>query len=301
MNSMNIDNLSTTSISSSSVLFDLSIGVYSAKKTDKEASEKVSRDNNVKKRRAVKVQKDILAENPHLDAITKFAALVRKWSNSRSMPWNDNGQRILPVSIMFEHKAQLSEFEKDYWELVRLFMEDYQAAITAAAFSMAGLFKREDYPSEEVVRAKFSFNYLYSPVPEVGDFRVDIGNIAKNELVEHFQSLSNNRVQEALKDVWGRLHSSIQKIADRLTESNFDGTREDNKKTKLHAVMLTNAEETLDLMTHLNVTKDPELTSIADGLRRVIAGTDITELRKDKDARAETKRKLDDLLSKFDM
>lgn len=300
MNTMT--NISTTSISSSAVLFDLHMGNYSAKKTDKEVGKKIEAENNVKGAKKVgEYKKNLLVDNKQLEEIGKFIAKVRNWNNSHSMPWNDNGLRLLPASFMLEHKTQISEFEIEYWELVELFMSDYQSAISAAAFALGDMFKREEYPSEDVVRSKFSFTYMYSPVPEVGDFRVQVGSIAKAELIEHFEALSNSRVQDALRNVWERMHKVVQHMAERLKESNFDGTREDGKKTKLHGTMITNAQEMVEMLEHLNITKDPNLTDANNSLRRLLMGMDIDELKKDKSAREDTKRKLDDLLSKFDM
>jgi hypothetical protein len=54
------------------------------------------------------------------------------------------------------------------------------------------------------------------------------------------------------------------------------------------------------MLTHLNVTNDPELERARRGLERAIMGVDIDDIKEDEDARATLKKNVDNILSGFD-
>lgn len=289
-----------TTISSSAVLFDLSIKVFSATVTDAEVADGVAADNNAS-HKAGTYLKNLLAECKELDTIKKFAAMVRTWNKNLTMPWNDNGLRLLPMSLMLDHKAQLTEFERQYWDMVDAFLADYNTHVGAAAFTLGKMFDRSNYPTEHEVRGKFAFNKMYSPVPTAGHWMVDTNNAGLAEVVEHSMHEAHSREARAMQNVWDRMYKIVSHMADKLKESNFDGSRPDGKKTKLHDSMLNNAEDFVGLLDDLNVGKDPRLSEMGNDLRRLLAVTDLGDLKKDAGARVAAKAKLDDILNKFNL
>ena len=54
--------------------------------------------------------------------------------------------------------------------------------IAQAAASQGYLFNANDYPEIGDIMKKFSYSLQYIPLPDAGDFRVDIGNEALTEL-----------------------------------------------------------------------------------------------------------------------
>lgn len=299
MTTNTISNNATT-ISSSAVLFDLSIKVFSATVTDAEVADGVAADNNAS-HKAGTYLKNLLAECKELDTIKKFAAMVRTWNKNLTMPWNDNGLRLLPMSLMLDHKAQLTEFERQYWDMVDAFLCDYGNHVAAAAFTLGKMFDRSNYPCVTEVRNKFAFNKMYSPVPTAGHWMVDTNNAGLAEVVEHSMHEAHSREARAMQNVWDRMYKIVSHMADKLKESNFDGSRPDGKKTKLHDSMLSNAEDFVGLLDDLNVGKDPRLSEMGNDLRRLLAVTDLGDLKKDAGARVAAKAKLDDILNKFNL
>jgi hypothetical protein len=56
------------------------------------------------------------------------------------------------------------------------------------------LYNAEEYPDVEKLRDKFRFKYVFLPVPEIGDFRVDVNEEHKAELVKQFESFYEKQV-----------------------------------------------------------------------------------------------------------
>jgi len=291
---LNMHNLNTTSLHTSAVLVDLNIKIYSAKRKDDEVNADVAAKAGASEK-AGNYMKDLLAGNERLKRVVSKASEARTFNKHLSMSWNDNGIRVLPVVKMMEHKAKLDAIKIEYWDLVEEFLAHYEDDINAAAFSLGALFKREEYSSLDEVRGKFSFEYMYSPLPQSGDFRVDIGNIQKDELIEHFEHQFKSHVVDAMREPWQRLHAALTHMSKKLTD-------EDGKQSRLFKTFLSNNEELIDALKALNVVGDRDLADATREFEDLINTCDLEGLKKDEFLRKDVKAKVDDILTvyKFD-
>jgi hypothetical protein len=131
------------------------------------------------------------------------------------------------------------------------------------------------------------------PLPTSGDFRIDIGEQVKNELMQHYEAHFNERLNIAMRDVWGRLHECLSHMSERLASD-----EEGNRKV-FHGTLLTNAREMVGLLRRLNVTNDPKLEEARRDLENALTNAD-TESIKDSDYVRETvKNKVDAIINKY--
>jgi hypothetical protein len=140
----------TISIASSAMLVELSISTWTARKLDKKVSAEVDSAKGTKTN-AGNYNKNLLAGTGFLDTITKYAANARAWHISQTLPWSDNGLRLLPVSNFIAYKEQLNTLETNYKALVDKFIVAYPNLVSAAAFQLGALFDREEYPEAEKI------------------------------------------------------------------------------------------------------------------------------------------------------
>ena len=284
--------MSNISIGSSAMLVELNISTWTARKLDKKVSAEVDVAKGAKTS-AVNVNKNLLAGTGFLDTITKYAANARAWHLSQTLPWSDNGQRLLPVSNFITYKEQLGKLNENFDALVAKFIEAYPNLVSAAAFQLGDLFNRDEYPEADAIARKFKFNYNFFPVPQAGDFRVDIGEEARKEIEASCNSLSNSRIESAMKDAWSRLHEHLLRMSDRL-ESKGEG-----KQKVFRDSLVENAVELVDLLKHFNLTNDPTMEQARLDLRDAINDHDAQDLRDNFVAREAVKSKVDEILGKF--
>jgi hypothetical protein len=83
------------SIASSAMLVELSISTWTARKLDKKVSTQVDNDNGAKTK-VVNANKNLMAGTGVLENLVKYAANARAWHLSQTLPWTDNGSRLLP-------------------------------------------------------------------------------------------------------------------------------------------------------------------------------------------------------------
>lgn len=280
-------------IQTSSMLVELNISCWTARKLDRRVSEEVDA-NKATKARAGNYNKNLLAGTNLLDSIVKYAANARAWHNNQTLPWSDKGTRLLPVVNFITYKQQLNQLESNYNRLVTSFLDAYPNLVSAAAFNLGSLFNREDYPEVDRVASKFGFSYFFTPVPDAGDFRIDINNSIQNELEQQFNSQFERRVEGAMRDVWDRLHDVLLHMKDRLTDE------EDGKRKNFHKTMLENANQLIEILPALNITKDAKLEDARKDLIKALQGLETDDLKDNPTTRLDVRTQVDEILSKFE-
>lgn len=280
-------------LSTSAMLVELNISSWTARKLDKKVSEEVDA-NKATKTRAGNYHKNLLAGSQALEAVIKYHNNVRLWHHRQTLPWNDAGARIITMENFLPYKEQLTECENNFNRLVNNFIVSYPTLISAAAFQLGDLFNRDEYPEPDVIAKKFKFQYVFSPLPSAGDFRVDIGEQAAKELVEQYESNFNARIESAMRDIWDRLHKCLTHMSERLADTDEGGRK------MFHGTLLTNASELVDILQRLNVTRDPKLEAARKDLSKAILGLEIDDLKENPSTRKHVKVQVDEILSKFD-
>jgi len=281
-------------IQNSAVLVDLNLSVWTGRKMDKKTSDEVVVAKSAHSKNAASVSKHLLAGNDALAKIQKHAAAIRSWHYEQSLPWSDGGSRLLPMKVFFDYKAKLGEFEQEFNDLVTEFVRQYPLLVSAAAFQLGDLFDRNEFPDATTIAERFKFRYVFLPIPEMGDFRVDVGSDIKNELQSQFEGYYKAKLDDAMQDMWDRLHDCMSKLSERLDYAD-DKTRKIFRDT-----LVSNALDICSMLSNLNVTNDPKLEEARRKLESTLMGIDATDLREDSILRTDVKRKVDDILKSFD-
>lgn len=281
-------------VARAAVLVTLRMTVYSGRKKDTRTQAEVVQAKNSKSSRAASVYKSLFADCSELDAIIKFQARARKRHYELTLPWEDQGPRLLPTSALFDYQTEMDGFRQEFDRLVGIFLAKYDTLVAAAAFQLGSLFDRSEYPKREIVARAFDFDVQYNPLPTSGDFRLDIETSVQDELAQRYEARIQAQLDAAQQDAWTRVYEALKRFQDRLT-LNDDGTRK-----IFHETMVSNAQELCDVLTHLNVTKDPALEKARAQLVNLLDGVDAKELRKEETVRLQTLQGVNQILDAFD-
>lgn len=280
------------SISSSAVLVDLNISVWTGRKMDKKVSAEIDADHSTQVR-AGNYHKALMAGAQELEAISKYASQIRQWHSQQTLPWSDAGTRLVPTMRLFDYKAELATREREFEHLINEFLIAYDTLVQGAQFRLGSLFNADEYPPRDVVASKFGMRYVFSPLPTSGDFRVDIGNAGLEELKQQFDTNQNRYIQQAMLDVWLRVKDVAERLSNQLRVDDSGG------KGKLYQSTLDGALELCEMLRSMNLTNDPELDQVRKNLQMTLQGVDLKELKKDEQVRLSVKSEIDDLISKF--
>ena len=212
---VNLDNFSASKLASSALIVNLSLSVWTGRKLDRRVSEEVDQAKSTKTR-AGNYHKNLMAGVKELEDLGKYAAETRNWFAYRTLPWGNEGTKIVDTASLFDFKHELSQRENEFWQLVDAFELTYNTAIQAAQFKLGALFNADEYPPVDDIRSKFGFRYYFSPVPEAGDFRVDIGAQGLAELQDQFIKAKDDAIAQAMSDMWGRVREVTERLSRQL-------------------------------------------------------------------------------------
>lgn len=283
-------------IDTCAMLAEFNASVWTARKLDRSATEEVVANKNAQAKDAARVNKHLLAGRNELEVIQSMVGRARQFVYDNTLPWSDSGLRLLPTINFETFAAKMNAFEEEFERLVHDFVNIYPSLITAQAMALGDMFRRDDYPTQNEIMTKFSFRVNYMPVPTAGDFRVDVGNAAMDDIKAKLQRLADERVEEAMKDVRKRLGEHLKRMSDRLTTDYIAG---EAKPRRFHDSLVDGALELCDLTKALNLTGDKDLEGARSTLEQLLSGVEPAELRKNHAVREDVKKNVDAILDKF--
>jgi hypothetical protein len=135
-------------ITERAMLAAVHISIWTAVKHDRKVSRDVVNQHGAHES-AGRYNKQLLRGAEKLDALRTLAGQIRHHFYKITLPWSDEGYRLLPAHFYFELATQMREFERAFSQSVDEFLEVYPSYIEQVRPELNGLFREEDYPSTE--------------------------------------------------------------------------------------------------------------------------------------------------------
>tara|TARA_R100001460_G_scaffold13543_1_gene30481 strand:- start:1986 stop:2921 length:936 start_codon:yes stop_codon:yes gene_type:complete len=277
-------------LSSSAMLVELSVSCWTGRKKDKRASQDVTASNGADDGVA-NVHKKLLADCEELVAIQKFVGNVRNIHYASTLAWSDTGLRLLPTTAYFKYHQQMTELQTEFFRLENIFSSGYDWVVTQAQAKLGSLWVADDYPTVESIRKKFGFRLSYIPLPEAGDFRIDVGNEAMTQIKSEYQAFYERTFNTAMKDVWQRVYDALSRMSERLDYSDTE------KKRVFRDTLVSNATDLIDLLDICNVSQDTQMSALKLQLEETLSGVTPDGLRDDEYLRKQTKANVDSIIA----
>ena len=279
---MNETSISEPSLASRAMLCSLSISMWSARKHDPDASQEIAQRHGAQadagRYHKVLLPKAALAE------IQKVVSDARQEHYFMTLPWDDNGYRVLPAAAYMDHTEKMRELSNRFTPAVEALAREFGKLVEEAKVRLGGLFRSEDYPSPDELCSKFSFETKVMPLPDAGDFRVTLGDEEKERIKRQITTAVEASLQVASRDLWQRLYDAVSHLAERLSAYKVTGVGVEHP---FRDTVVSNLVKLVDVLPKLNVTGDPELERLAEQVRASLL-IDPQELRKSESIRSET-------------
>ena len=283
---MNQPKTTAPNLASSCIQIDFSAGTWTGRKLDRKASDEVEIQNGAHPRMA-NVHKKLLGDCQELIAIRKFVGNVRNSHYRMTLPWSDMGLRIIPTTKYFDYHKQMTEYQNEFYKMLDKFLGVYDWAVIQAETTLGDMFNKNDYPSVDTLRGKFNWRLSYIPMPDAGDFRVDIGNeqadAIREQCAEYYSTMFHQAIQE--------IAEPLKNMSERLDYSNGED------KKVFRDTLVSNVLTAIDL---LGVTTDPKFVKIKQELDHAFTGITPDALREDPYLRRTTKQAVDNAIASLD-
>jgi len=266
-------------ITERAMLAAVHIRLWTATKYDKKASEEVANQHGAHTN-AGRYNKRLLQGATKLEALQTIAGQIRQHFYKLTLPWSDEGFRILPAELLFDFAEGMRALENRFVPAVDAFIAAYPAYIEQMRPALNGLFRSEDYESPDTIRSKFGLRLEIKPIPSGDDFRVKLSREQRARLAEEIDRDVRESLSRGTRDLWMRLRKVVAHMVEILNDP----------EARLHTSVVDNVTELVDLLPRLNVTGDPQLDAFAVEIRNRLCLYNSRELKQNDQIRSETAR-----------
>lgn len=270
-------------ISSRAMLTQLSISQWQARKTDKRASAEILSRNDAT-RDSGRFHKSLIAKHA-LAGISSIATAARQAHVEMSLPWLQDGTRILPVDAFEKYTRTLSGFRDSFEQSVNEFCGNYPDYIEQARRDLGGLFNEDDYPPVRYIQRRFSWSVQTFPMPRASDFRVDLDSQVVSLIQSEMQNNIDAALHSATRDIAERLYSVVKVMSEKLAAYNPDLGKQGGV---FRDSLVENVRDLVEILPSLNLTGNPQIAVMIDAARDKLTQHDAETLRDDAALRNET-------------
>jgi hypothetical protein len=244
------------SLTEKAMLIRLNITQWTARKADKKATAEVHQNHNIQRAEWGGYSKSLVAREA-LEKIKKVANEARTFHYANTLPWRDDGARILPAANYLTYSQKMRDLENAFNLAVSQFEADYPGFVAQAQAELNGLFNPDDYPPAADIKAKFAFAVSVDPLPSAADFRVSLAEDERAAIQADIETRTQAATAQAMRDLWQRLYDSVAHVAERLSDP--DNIFRDS--------LINNLIELTDLLPRLNLADDTALAGLADKVK----------------------------------
>lgn len=283
-----------TKLSERAVLAGLHMGVWSGSSHDRDVTEEVSDTHGADLKDSGRYVKQLISRKA-LRHVSSNANLARRTHRLLTLPWNDDA-RILSTAGYAAYVEQMRLKRISFEASVTEFCSQLPDLIEEAKKRLGSMFDAEEYPTADQILKKFWIDVEISAVPEAGDFRAELSNASVNAIVKDIEKRTEQRLQQAVNDVFGRIADVTGKMVERLRlyKPGNGGPAENTFRDSL----VYNVKEMADLIPSLNITNDERLTALHQRLINDLAEHPPEVLRENDRLRESTADKAEAILKK---
>lgn len=250
-----------SSLQDSAMLVALNISTWSARKFDRVATHEVDRQHGANG--AGRFNK-LLIDKAALEPIEQIEGAARQHHYSMTLPWGNQGERILPATLFMDYSHHMGNFKREFHARVRTFVTDYPDLMQQARSRLGTLYDPSDYPPAGEIAKRFGFETPVTPIPSADDFRVKLNDEYVEAIKADVRERQAQQQLEAVKHVYGRVREVVGRIRETCSK----------EKPRIFDSMIENAKQLVDILPALNLTSDPELNRLASEMKALCVHPD---------------------------
>jgi hypothetical protein len=273
-----------STLSHSAVLVKMTRHMFNVRVRSKEGAKIVDQSTGTFGK--AKVYKELFENWAKHQAIQSIHTKAYEYHRTYTSPWADEGPRILPNEILDQYAQKVGEFRSDVeYEKNSITEADYNAAIQEDIANLKGLSNVHDYPTLDTYKSRIGIEVTLLPVPDSGDFRVDVTQDVKDQL----DKMVNETATLAKNELFGKVEKFVGTIVTNMSKEN----------PRVFESMLTNVADLADTMEILNIHKDADISTVITDMRKLVNGVSTFQLKNSELKRKELVVKAEQLISKM--
>ena len=286
------------SLATSSVIVSADVSVWSATKQDREISNEVTTAKKADQN-AGRFVKSLLAGDVSHKNLLNYRQTVYNWLRRSTFDWNGSN-RLLPVINLAQFKKEFHEHEKCFFALRDVFLNNYPTIVSNMAFKQGDMFTREEYPTVDQIRNKFTINLFVSEVP-TNDYRCAIADDIAQDLKAHYERQAQGIIENVANESLSRLAEVMTSISHCCGADEYESADGELKikKRKIYESTIEKAREYCRTFKDFNLGNSELLADAATSLEKALNGVNADDIRESDAVRTHVKDEVDSILSKF--
>jgi hypothetical protein len=219
---------------------------------------------------------------------------ARNYHRQMTSPWGKKDLRLLPTSRLLEYNSAMSDYKATFENAVADIEANWDAIVDKQKNRLnkkgGTLFNPTDYPPKYEVADWFVFKTSQLPVPEVKHFALDLEAHVIDKLKRDLEKDNSEKIAQCQADMFTRLIMPVSKMADICS----------NDK-KVFDSMVNNLEDTIDILTDLNVTGNVEFMNMITEIKDSLTGFTPGQIRKNKRLKQRLGAKANEMAAKIEI
>lgn len=282
-------------ITDKAMLASVTVTQYTGRKHDKKVSQDVAAEHGT----SVDVGRynKVLLAKSALEQITRAAGAVRDFHYKNTLPWEDDGARILAGVNYFDYCRGMNGLRADFDREVARFVANYDEYVNDSRARLKGLFVAADYPSAKDIARRFTFDYKFKPIPLKEDLRINLNQEEVGRIRADIERRTNAAIAEAVRATWQRVHDVVAHMAERLRA--YKTNDEGKVEGAFRDTLVANIRDLAELLPRLNVTGDAQLDATAQRLRAELCAASAQDLRDSEPLRAKVATEAERILAEL--
>lgn len=206
-----------------------------------------------------------------------------------TVPWLDDGVRMLPASLYFEYNQTMSDLIRTAKAKIAKLVERWDYLVQQDMLRLGPLANSSDYPRD--VACCYEVAVKFMPVPDVADFRVQISDEDKATLQSAIEEAEQGVAKYLLQEMLDPIRRAAEKLAVPIGEEG----------AIFRDTLMSNITDVVDRAKKLNISNDPQVAAVVDEITQSISvyARNPDRLREDVGARLDAQTKLDGIMSKL--
>jgi hypothetical protein len=200
-------------ISARALLVNITVRVWTGEKRDRVITREICEAKHAAKD-AVRANKSLLGEA--IKPVQVAERAVRTAVNQRTLPWMDDGTRILKGTAFLAFTESTAEPVCSFDTTVERFISTYPEIKDEARYRLGDAYNEADFPSQAKLRDRFGVKLTYLPVPNTQDFRVQLADDEIAAIRRNTEEALRGTVNDAVRNLLDRLREPVSHMATRL-------------------------------------------------------------------------------------
>ncbi|MGH7121543.1 MAG: hypothetical protein ACREFP_21550 [Acetobacteraceae bacterium] len=281
-------------ISARALLVNTTVRVWTGEKRDRAITREICTMKGAEQD-AVRANKSLLGKNIH--AVQAAERAVRQAVNERTLPWMDDGTRILKGSAFLAFTEAMAEPIRAFDAAVEAFTLTYPEIKFEARQRLGDAYSESDFPPAGRIRQRFGVKLTYLPVPSSEDFRVSLASEEIAAVRRNAEAALRETVNDAVRSLLDRLQEPVVHMATRLRL--FRHTSSGKAQHPFRDSLVENIRAILRLAPMLNLMDDPRIAELCADIECHLTAHEPEDLRSSASLRASVADKADDILRRM--